>query len=65
MSKIDQSLRSFKKIALGQTFDFIFVLKTLCIVLIETKIKKKIHQKRLEKKILLWDFGTRFGWRWY
>ena len=50
MLKIDQSLRSFKKIVHGQTFVFIFVLKTFGIVLIENKVKKKIHPKGLEKK---------------
>ena len=53
MPKIDQSLRSFKKIVFVQTFVLIFVLKTLGILLLENKVKKKIYRIGLEK-----NFGT-------
>ena len=61
MLKIDQSLRSFKKIVYGQTFVFIFVLKTFGIVLIENKVKKKIHLKGLEKKIFTLGLSNPYG----
>ena len=61
MLKIDQSLRSFKKIVYGQTFVFIFVLKTLGIVLIENKVKKKIHHIGLEKKNFTLGLSNLYG----